>query len=102
MLKFQKNEGVTVKDKQQAMKDFQQASDDAIVAAQALLTHPDFKKYRERYQRLLDTTINALVNVDAEESDAVHYGFRCKDIVSKFRTISDLLRAVEQEANRNR
>lgn len=99
-MKFGRKDPVKIEEIRNIAENAKKASEDAIVHAQRCLRDPEFIKYKEAYERMQVALIEELMLVDLTEYDPVQYGFKCKDIVGKFKHISSLLRAVEGEAGK--
>lgn len=99
-LQFKKPDPAKVKEQERIAIKAKEAADAAIVHAQNCLRDPEFIKYKEQYIQMGDVLMDELIMIDAGDVDPVEYGFRCKDVVSKYRHIGALLRAVEAEAGR--
>lgn len=99
-MKFGKPDPVKTQEKKNIEENAKIAADESIAHAQKCLRDPEFIKYKEACERLKDNMIEELVYLDEMVYEPVLYGFKCKDIVSKYRHISAMMRAVEGEAGK--
>lgn len=89
-----------ITEKKRIQDEAKQLSDEAVGAAQVCLSSEAFNKYVIAYEKVQAKLIEELVFLDMTETDPVKYGFACKDIVSKYRHIGSLLRAVKKDAGK--
>lgn len=100
-MKFGKKDPVKEQEKKNIEENAKKASNDAIGHAQNCLRDPEFQKYKEAYERMGKALFQELIDIDMMTLDPIIYGFQCKSVVSKYRHIGSLLRAVEGEAGKH-
>lgn len=67
--------------------------------ARKCLNHPDFKKYREAYEKAEQELIHEIINYVQPDGDPVKYALEMAKMTTKLRDAGNLLRAVKRNAS---
>lgn len=71
----------------------------SIEQARKCLGFKEFKRYKEKYLKSREFTINALLEL--REPDPVKYAFKVQEMLGKLRSLGTLLNSVEKDAGKN-
>ena len=77
-------------------EDKKKSLQEGIGEARKCLDLPEFKKYREKYERVKEAVVNKLI--EYKNPDPVQYAFHVSKMVNDLRALGTLLAEVKKEA----